>query len=87
MSGVQAGVKVISRVHGVHASSSPTNSSICSATWGPIGQPGEVSVKAMLHVAALDLHLVDQAELHEIEPQLGVDDVRERLLDVVHCHG
>jgi len=25
-------------------SSSPTYSLICSVTWGPIGQPGEVSV-------------------------------------------
>src|SRR3954449_2621086 len=28
-------------------SSSPTNSFIWSLTWGPIGQPGEVSVKGM----------------------------------------
>ena len=38
-------------------------------------------------VAALDLLVVDQPQLHEIEPVLGVDDVREGLLDVVNGHG
>ena len=38
-------------------------------------------------VAALDLHAIDQPELHEIESQLGIDDVRKGLLDVVHGHG
>src|SRR5215211_2794833 len=41
-------------------------------------------------VAVLDLDAVDQPELHEVEPQLRVDHVRERLLDVIHghsCHG
>ena len=32
-------------MHRPTPSSSPTNSSICSATCGPIGQPGEVRLK------------------------------------------
>ena len=36
-----------------------------------------------VHGAAVDLDPVDQAELDEIESQLGVDDVGERLEDVV----
>ncbi len=45
MSGVHAGVKVILECTAVTPSSSLTNSSICSYTCGPMGQPGEVSVK------------------------------------------
>ena len=63
--------------------SSPTNSCICSETCGPIGQAGVVSVNVTFTVAAVDLDAVDQAELDEVEPQLGVDDVGERLEDVV----
>ena len=33
----------------------------------------------MFDGAAVDLDAVDQAELDEVEPQLGVDDVGERL--------
>ena len=64
-------------------SSSPTNSFIWSLTWGPIGQPGEVSVKVMFTSAPVDLDLVDQAELHEVEPELRVDHVGEGLFDFV----
>ena len=34
------------------------------------------------HRAAVDLDAVDQPELHEVEPQLGIDHVAERLGDV-----
>ena len=44
---VHGGVKVIVGWTFETPSSSPTNSSICSVTWGPIGQPGEVSEKVM----------------------------------------
>ena len=33
-------------------------------------------------VAALDLDPVDEAELDEVEPELGIDDVGEGVLDV-----
>ena len=32
--------------------------------------------------AAVDLDAVDEAELHEVEPELGIDHVAERLEDV-----
>jgi hypothetical protein len=54
---------------------------------GPDGASGRREREVDEDVATLDLDLVDQAELHEIEPELGVDDVGERLLDVVHGHG
>src|SRR4051812_4728094 len=39
-------------------------------------------------VAGVDVDPVDQPQLDEIEPQLGVDHVRERVLDVFRCdHG
>ncbi len=65
-------------------SSSETNSSICSDTCGPIGQPGEVSVNVTSTLPAVDLDLVDQAELDEVESQLGIDDVGEGVLHFVH---
>src|SRR5690349_6189172 len=43
-SGDQGGVKTISELTDLTPSSSPTNSSICSVTWGPIGHPGVVRV-------------------------------------------
>ena len=42
------------------------------------------------HVAVVDLHPVDQAELDEVEPQLGVDHVRQRVHHLVlggYCNG
>jgi hypothetical protein len=43
-SGDHGGTKTISESIDLTPSSSPTNSSICSVTCGPIGQPGVVSV-------------------------------------------
>ena len=40
-------------------------------------------MKVDVHLAALHLDLVDEPELDEVEPQLGVDHVGERVLDVV----
>src|SRR3954466_14113600 len=38
-----------------------------------------------VHLAPVDLDAVDEPELDEIQPQLGVDDVGERRLDVFNC--
>src|SRR3954447_6674944 len=47
MSGVHGGLNVIVGLTPLTPSSSPTNSRIWSVTCGPIGHPGEVSVKLM----------------------------------------
>ena len=64
-------------------SSSPTNSFICSETWGPIGHAGRRQRERDVDGPAVDLDVVDESELDEVQTQLGVDDVRERLLDFV----
>ena len=38
-----------------------------------------MSVNVTFTVAAVDLHAVDQSELDEVEPQLGIDHVAEGL--------
>ena len=81
-SGVHGGVKIISTSTVSTPSSSPTNSSICSVTCGPIGHAGRGQRERHVDVAAVDLDAVDQAELDEVEPELGVDHVGERVLDV-----
>ncbi len=45
ISGDQGGSKIIFGWTPVTPSRSPTNSFICSETWGPIGQAGVVRVK------------------------------------------
>ena len=83
LSGVHGGVKTIEGTTSSTPSSSPTNSFICSETWGPIGHAGVVRVKVMLTVPPSIADVVDETELDEVETQLGVDDVGERLGDVV----
>ena len=82
LSGVHGGVKTMDDLTSSTSSSSATNSSICSETCGPIGQPGDGERERDVDVAAVDLDPVDEAELDEVEPQLGVDHVAERVLDV-----
>ena len=82
-SGVHGGLKVIVDSTEVTPSSSETNSSICSVTCGPMGQPGEVSVKVTCDVARLDLDPVDESQLDEVETELGIDDVGEGGFDIV----
>ena len=82
-SGVQGGVNTIVEPTDSTPSSSETNSSICSETSGPIGQPGRGQGERDVHLAGVDLDVVDQPQLDEIEPQLGVDHVGERLLHLV----
>jgi hypothetical protein len=36
---------------------------------------------------SLDLHVVDEAQGDEVEAELGVDDLLERLVDVLFCRG
>ena len=77
------GVKVIEDATDFSTpSSSETNSSICSVTCGPIGHAGRGERERDVHVALVDLDAVDEAELDEVEPELGVDDVAEGLLDL-----
>ena len=87
MSGVQAGVKVIFGMHGVDAVELADEllHLLGDLRADRAARRGEREVDE--DVAALDLHLVDQPELHEVEPELGVDDVGEGLLDVVSGHG
>src|SRR5262245_1148570 len=41
-----------------------------------------------IHLTLLDRDLVDQAQLDEVEPELGIDHVRQRVLDVLdRWHG
>jgi hypothetical protein len=37
-----------------------------------------------MHVRAVDLDAIDQAELDEVESQLGIDDVGQRGFDIVN---
>ena len=69
-------------------SSGATNSSICSVICGPIGQAGVVSVNVTWTLPAVLLDAVDEPQLDEVQPELGVDDVGERLFDLFECcHG
>ena len=83
-------MNVISLVTELTPSSSETNSSICSATCGPIGHAGRRQRERDVDVAGVDVDPVDQPELDEVKPQLGIDDVGQRLFDIVdseiaHC--
>ena len=82
-SGVHAGVKVIVELTLVTPSTSLTNSSICSDTWGPIGHPGRGEAEGDGNVALLHLDVVDQTQLDEVEAELGIDHVGEGFLDFV----
>ena len=62
---------------------SPTNSFICSETWGPIGQAGRRQGEGDVDLLILDVDVVDEAERDEVEAQLGVDYLLEGLEDVV----
>ena len=66
----------------VTPSISLTNSMICSETCGPIGHAGVVRVNVTSTRPAVDLDPVDQAELDEVQAELRVDDVAERLGDL-----
>ena len=83
MSGDQGGSKTIFGWTPSTPSRSPTNSlDLLGDLWADraarIGE-GEGDVD----LGALDLHLVDEPERDEVEPQLGVDHLLERLVDRV----
>ena len=55
---------------------------------GPAGQPIDVSAVDHLDLRALDLDVVEQPELDDVHPELGILDLVQRLDDVVlaSCH-
>ena len=63
-------------------SSSETNSSICSVDLRADRAAGRREREGDADVAAVDLDPVDQPELDEVESELGVDDVGERVFDL-----
>ena len=50
---------------------------------GPAGQPGDVSVMLIVDVTTVDGDLVDEAEVDDVEIELGVFDFAQRELDLI----
>ena len=65
----------------------PTCIRTCASRFDLSGQPGIVSRIVTCTCAAVDVDGVDHAELDDVAPELGVDDVRERRLERVGSGG
>ena len=90
-SDIRSGVHGGSHVSSISTSSTPGTSPATRlmSSWiiGPAGQPIEVRLCDHLDVRPLDLDVVEQAELDDVHPELGILDLAQRLERLPLCVG